>query len=99
MLLPSRTACIGSTYNSGEDIATTLASSEVDEGLNLGMLASPLLTQKRGKCSPILDLSLNKGKIFVKFFTRSNQCRETCGGVLTQEKVKSRTKCLARVLF
>ena len=32
-------------YNSGEDIATTLASSEVDERPNWGMLASPLLTR------------------------------------------------------
>ena len=47
MLSPSRRASIGSTYNSGEDIATTLASFEVDEKTNLGMLASPLLTQER----------------------------------------------------
>ena len=47
MLVPSRRAGIGSTYNSGEDIATTPASSEVDERPNMGMLASPALTQER----------------------------------------------------
>ena len=35
-----------STYNSGEDIATTPALSEVDGRPNLGLLASPLLTFK-----------------------------------------------------
>ena len=40
MLLPLRKASIGSTYNSGEDIATSPSSSEVDERPNLGMLAS-----------------------------------------------------------
>ena len=47
MLLPSRRASIGSTCNSGEDIATTPASSEVDEKPNEGVLASSLLTQER----------------------------------------------------
>ena len=46
MLLPSRKASIGSTYNSGEDIAT-YASSEAGERQSMGMLASPLFTQKR----------------------------------------------------
>ena len=44
-ILPSRKDSVGSTYNSGEDIATILAVSEVDERSDLGMLASPLLTQ------------------------------------------------------
>ena len=39
MLLPSRRASDGSTYNSGEDIATTPASSEMDERQSMGMLA------------------------------------------------------------
>ena len=47
MLLPSRKTSIGSTYSSGEDTFTTPAVSEVDERSNLGMLASPLLTQER----------------------------------------------------
>ena len=42
-LLLSKQTSIGSTYNSGEDIATTPAVSEVDERSDLGMLASPLL--------------------------------------------------------
>ena len=46
VLSPSRRASIGSTYNSGEDIATTPALSEVDGRQNLGLLASPLLTVK-----------------------------------------------------
>ena len=56
--LRSRKASVGSSYNSGEDVATTRASSEVDERPNLGVLASPLLTQERDKCSSIQDLSL-----------------------------------------
>ena len=47
MLLPSTRARFGSTFNSGEDVAATLASSEVDERHNLGMLGSSLFTQER----------------------------------------------------
>ena len=47
VLSPPRRASIGSTYNSGEDSATTPALSEVDGRLNLGLLASPLLTEER----------------------------------------------------
>ena len=43
ILLPSRRASFGSTYDSGEDVTTTPASSEVDESMR--MLASPLFTQ------------------------------------------------------
>ena len=39
VLSPPRRASIGSTYNSGEDIATTPALSEVDGRPNLGLLA------------------------------------------------------------
>ena len=46
-LVPSRKGSIGSTFNSGEDIATTPAVSEVDGRSDLGMLASPLLSQER----------------------------------------------------
>ena len=45
MLLPARKASVGSTYNSGEDVATTPVSSEVDERQSIGMLASPLQVQ------------------------------------------------------
>ena len=51
-LLPSRKTSIVSTNNSGEDIATTPAVSEVDERTDLGKLASPLLTRDRDKCEP-----------------------------------------------
>ena len=47
MLSPSRRASIGSSYNSGEDIATTRASSELDGRQNWGVLASPLFTKER----------------------------------------------------
>ena len=57
-LLPSRKASIGSTHKSGEDIVTTLAVSEVDERSNLGMLASPLLSQERDKREPFRNFSL-----------------------------------------
>ena len=55
VLLPSRTASIGSTYNSGEDIGTTSAVLEVDERSKFGMLASALLT--REKMQPHLEFS------------------------------------------
>ena len=45
-------------YNSGKDIATTRAVSEVDEKSELGMLASLLLTQEKDKCEPKQHLSL-----------------------------------------
>ena len=38
---------IGSTYNSGDDIATALAVSDVSERSDVGLLASPLLSQER----------------------------------------------------
>ena len=57
-LLHSRKASIGSTYNSGEDIVTTLAVSQVDERSDLGMLASPLLTHERDRRDSFQNLSL-----------------------------------------
>ena len=51
-LLPSRKTSIEPTDNSGEDIVTTPAVSEVDARSDSGMLASPLLTQERDKCDP-----------------------------------------------
>ena len=57
-LLPSGKASIGSTHNSGEDIVTTLAVSEVDERSDLGKLASPLLSQERDKREPFRNSSL-----------------------------------------
>ena len=45
---PSRRTSFCSVYNSGEDATTTPVSSEVDERQSMGMLASPLLMQKRG---------------------------------------------------
>ena len=38
---------VGSSHNTGEDIATTPALSEVDERSDLGVLASPLVSQER----------------------------------------------------
>ena len=86
-----------STYNSSEDIATTLASPGVDGIQGLGMLASPLFTKKKGKCSSMKELSLyqNSASTFITF---SIQYRETSGDVLTQEKVKSRSKKFTAVL-
>ena len=46
-LLPSRNASIGSTYNSSEDIVTTLDVSDVDQRSDFGILASLQLTQER----------------------------------------------------
>ena len=52
VFLPSRKASIGLTYNSGEDIFSTPAVSEVDERSDLEILVSPLLTPERDKVQP-----------------------------------------------
>ena len=58
-LLPSRKASIGSTYNTGEDIATTPAVSEVDERSDLGNAGlTSVNTGERKKCEPTQNLSL-----------------------------------------
>ena len=52
MLLPSRRASIGSTYNSGE------ASSEVDERQKYGNVGfTTVHAQERSKCNAIKNLS------------------------------------------
>ena len=93
VLLPSREASIGSTDNSGEDIVTTPALSEV---ANLGMLASPLLTQawEREKCCRFQDFITPTEKVLSHVHQREDPCN-----VLTQQKVKSRFKCFAGVPF
>ena len=65
MLLPSRRASIGPTFNSGEHIATTTASSELDERQNLGMLASPLFIQRRGASAAPLRICHSDREIYV----------------------------------
>ena len=59
MLSPSRRASFGSTYNSREDVATTLVSSEVDKRqklVNVGFTA--VHAEERGKCSTSKHLSI-----------------------------------------
>ena len=51
VLLPSRRASFCSTYTSGEDVTTALVSSQVDDRQSMGILASPLLPQKREACA------------------------------------------------
>ena len=97
-LLPSRKASIGMTCNSGEDIVTTPAVLEVDERSDLGMLASPLLTQERErerdrnkekeKCDPVQKESSETTTLSYQY-----------GEVLKQEKIKSRLKCCAGASF
>ena len=69
MLSLSRRASIGSSYNSGEDIATP-ASSEVDERQSMGMLASPLFTQKR-------EASATPSRIYQLKLRRCNRTKES----------------------
>ena len=58
-LLPSRRASFCSTYNAGEDVTTTLVSSEVDEWQSTGMLASATACIEEGsKCSTCENCSL-----------------------------------------
>ena len=56
------------------------------------MLASPLFTKKRGKCSSMKELSLYLNYASTSSITLSIQYRETSDDVPTQEKVKSRSK-------
>ena len=58
MLLPLRKASIGSTYNSGEDIATSQSSSEVDERPTHRCQCR----REKHKCSPNQDLSFQQRK-------------------------------------
>ena len=56
---PSRRASIGSTYNSGEDIATTPFIIDNGWKTNFGDAGfTDVDTEERGKCSPTQDLSL-----------------------------------------
>ena len=57
-LLPSRKASSGSTHNSGEDIVTALAVSDVDDRSELGVVVSPLLSQEREQREPFRNFSL-----------------------------------------
>ena len=72
--LPRR-ASIGSTYNSGEDIATAPALPEVDGRPNLGLLASPLSidSHRRKSSLDVFQESYSERESEV-FFTG---CRET----------------------
>ena len=90
MLLPSRGASIGSTCNS-----TTPVSSEVDERQNMGMLASPLFTQKREASAATSRINHSNKEISVSSVSH----RETCCDVLTQEKVVPRSKEFTGVVF
>ena len=49
MLLPSRRVSIGSTYNSGEDIAAAPASSEVDKRQHFGKVGSTAVYTGEGE--------------------------------------------------
>ena len=51
------------------------------------MLASPLYLQEREASA---DRSLFPTKLSVQFISFPRKCRETCPGVLTQQKVESR---------
>ena len=98
VLLPSRKASIGSTCNSGEDMVTTPAVSEVDERSTFG--TAGFTTVNTGEtCNTIQNLSLSQREFWDTFIARSYQYGKTRGDVLTHEKIKSRSKCLAGVLF
>ena len=72
VLLPSRTASTGSTYNSGEDMSTALAESEVDERSDLGLLASPLVTRQLQLQSPV---RASTGKTIIKLLEEKELLR------------------------
>ena len=65
--LPSRRASFCSVNNSGQGATTTPGSSEVDERQSMGVLASPLLMQKReASAAPARTKSLCWRKFHVK---------------------------------
>ena len=94
VLLPSRGASFSSAYNSGEDVTTTLVSSEVDVRHSMWMLASLLFTQKNGaRAAPS---RIYHSKFCVKFVTHSIQhkadlwrCTRTRGSRAEIQKVYS----------
>ena len=75
MFIPARRASFCSAYTSGEDVTTVPVSSDVDERLGMGMLASPLLVQKRN----VLSLLLRKFYVWLishfRVFTHSPVAR------------------------
>ena len=54
VLPPSRRASFCTVYNSGEDVTTTLVSSEVDERQNMGNVGfTAAHAEERSKCTPL----------------------------------------------
>ena len=99
MLSPSRRASFGSTYNSREDVTTSLVSSEVDKRqkhVNVGFTA--VHAEERGKCSTSKNLSIWQRKFCVTLITQSSH-GETCGDVLAQTKIEPRSTKFTGVLF
>ena len=85
--LPSRRASLCSVFKSGEDATTTLVSSEVDEKQSMGMLASPLLMQKRGASAALARIYV----LGVKLISHSKR-GETCRDKLIQTEIEQRPK-------
>ena len=82
-LFPSRRASVGSTYN----ISATPVSSEVQKKAKLENAGISAVNMKeRGKCRTI-----HSNRNYVSISSHILTSTETCGDVLTQAKVKSRS--------
>ena len=95
ILPPSRRAIVSS---SGEDVTTTLVSSEVDERQSMGMLASPLLMQKRGKCS-FASIYHSDRENLVSHSSHIPVTERLCGDVLAPSNDEQRCKTFTGILF
>ena len=92
ILLPSRRASFCSVYISCEDVTTTLMSQEVDERQSMGMLASPLLMQKREASAAPARTYDSTGESSMSSSSSLSKRRETCRDVLTQTEIEQRPK-------
>ena len=90
IVLPSE-GSIGSTCNSGDDIATTPAGSEVGERSDLGMMASPLLSQERETSANPFGICHSDGESSEKSFSHFRPgTGKPIGEMSKQKKIKSR---------
>ena len=94
ILLLSRKGSLGSTHNSGDDLATTAAALEVGERSDLGMLAPPLFSQKRETSPNPFGIYHLIEKVLKRFFHTFVPARRN--PMSKQEKIESRLRCCAR---
>ena len=90
--LPSTRPSFCSVYKSGEDVTTTLVSSEVDERQSIGRLAASLRVQKREASAAAARIYHSTGEKFNVKLSSHSKRGETCCDTLTQTEIEQRPK-------